>query len=288
MFRLLLTIVVFVGVTCMTQVPLQAKEKKDTVPMAILEPVIKHQGATEQYIGASQQKFNPQATFNYDLTQLQTKESKKHRWPFDILSENKVSDAYLAVVGTSEPKNIFFDQYRLIADKLGAGYVVSVTINELSAYRKTNTLLAMNGARASIQLTIYSRSKNQFVWQKSDTETSARGNLFGGGSLAQRERQALLNCMIKSLDPFAKGGRMKIGAPTVNVIATVTQVLNNDRVILDVGTTQSITVGDVFNSIESNAQIKIIQVFANGSIAEIIKGSPKVKEVFSPASNGGS
>jgi hypothetical protein len=53
-------------------------------------------------------------------------------------------------------------------------------------------------------------------------------------------------------------------------------------VLLDVGKGQNVSVGDVFKSVESDAEIKVIEVLENGSIAEVVTGAPKEKEVFKP------
>lgn len=56
-------------------------------------------------------------------------------------------------------------------------------------------------------------------------------------------------------------------------------------VFLDLGSSSNITTGTLFDSMESNAEIKVTSVFDNGSLVEIVKGSPHAGEVFKPASN---
>ncbi len=253
--------------------------------IAVLPPVIKVEGTRKENDKASQDKFNPAESVKRIMPRL-INEAKKKNWPLDILSAEEAQEGYLAVIGPAqaEKDEVKFNQLKPIAEKLGVRYVVRFTIIELTSYRKTNVFVPTAAARAGITLYVYDHDTNQYVWQIEKSTESAAGDLTANGSLSQRQDQALLNSVSRALEPFAKGERKNIGRPKNDLIANVQKVLADGKsVLIDVGSDKNVSEGDIFNSIESDASIKVTKVLSNGSIAEVIKGSPKDKETFKSA-----
>jgi len=253
--------------------------------LAVLPPVIKVEGTRKDNDQATQDKFNPAESVKRILPRL-ISEAQKKNWPLDIVSAVVAQEGYLAVVGPAqaEKDEVKFNQLKSIAEKLDVRYLLRFTITELTSYRKTNVILPTAAARAGITLYVYDRETNQYVWQMEKSSESAAGDLTGNGSLSQRQDQALLNSVSRALEPFAKGERRNIGRPKTDLIVNVQKVLADGKsVLIDVGTDKNVSEGDVFNSIESDAVIKITKVLSNGSIAEITKGAPKEKETFKSA-----
>ena len=255
--------------------------------VAILPPVISAHGQTQEYPVLGQDKFNIEDSF-HRVEKRFVNESKHRRWPFQIEDEATVEAAFSGATGTAytQKSQLPFNSLKGFADQIQARYLVQITINEETSYRKTNTLLAMASGRANINLAIYDAQSDSFVWQKEITAESSRGDYGHWGSLSARQDQALLNCMLRAIEPFAKGERMDIPRPEINVIATVKKVLEDGkRVFLDLGASSNIEAGTIFDSIESGSEIQVTSVFDNGSLAKIVKGSPHAGEIFKPASN---
>ena len=257
------------------------KDKKDDKPvLVVLSPIIR----TQQNAERSDKQLNPNALMPRILPRM-GKEAEKKKWPFQIVYVPDIEAAYLTITHSPRDpgKDYTFGQLKPLAEKVNARYLVSFAINELTGYRTTNTLQAMTKARTQIDVFVYDRETDEYVWQQSEQAESARASGFNAGSIGQRLEQAIINALTRSLEPFAKGERKKIGRPTANVVASVQRTLSNGtKVLLDIGKAQNVSVGDVFVSIESDCEIKIAEVLDNGSIAEIVKGTPKEKEVFKP------
>ena len=260
----------------------QDKHPAESYSIAILPPVVKTEGTRKNSFGESQDKFNPMDSVKRIFPRL-TAEGKKKKWPLEFSESEKTQDAFLAVMGAShtDKDDIKFNQLKPIADKLAVRYVVRYIITELASYRKSNTFLRTATARASITLYVYDHDTNEYVWQADRNDESSAGDFGGGGSLSKRQDQALLNAVSRALEPFAKGERKKIGRPKSDIIASIQKLLGDGKkVLIDVGSDKNVSEGDVFTSIESDAEIKIVKVLSNGSIAEVIKGMPKEKETF--------
>jgi len=175
-----------------------------------------------------------------------------------------------------------FDVLKPLSEKLGVRYLAFFAINQLTAFRTTKGTFMTNG-RANIEIFVYDHDVNDYVWQKTQDAKSSQFSAYNQGSLSTRLEVALLYALMDALKPFAKGERVKVERPVSNVIATVQKSLaDGKRVLLDIGKAQNIGIGDIFKSIESDAEIKIVEVLENGSIAEVTTGTPKEKEVFKP------
>lgn len=249
--------------------------------VGILPPLIK----TEQTSQTSDETLNPLSLMRTIIPML-AKEGQKRQWPFDFMPPSQLEPIYLGVVGKSASENVELNFYDLkpIAEKAKVRYLMRFTINELAAYHGTNTILPSNKARANVDLVIYDAEKDAYVWQDSIVAESQKSSArFLLGALSKRRDQALLSALSRTIDPFANGARKDIGRPEFNVIATVVKPLGDGKqVLLDVGKKSNVFAGSLFKSIESDAIIKVTDVLDNGSIAEVVNGSPKANEVFKP------
>lgn len=276
-------IVIPIFVILISQLVLANKKFADDSPkLAILPPSIKVEGTRKQHARDTQDKFNPMDAVKHVMPRIAS-ESKKKKWPLEIISGDETQEAYLAVMGESSTNSddIKFSKLKPLAEKLHVRYLVRYTITELSSFRKTNTILRMAAGRASISLYIYDHDSNEYIWQIDRSDESAAGDFGSLGSLTKRQEQALFNALLHTLEPFAKGERKKIGRPKSDIIVNIQKLLaDGKKVLIDVGSDKNVSEGDIFTSIESDAEIKIIKVLSNGAIAAIIKGMPKEKETF--------
>jgi len=262
----------------------QTWDALDRPSLAVLPPIIQREGETEQAPGHTQSKFNEADAVSRVMPRLIT-ESEAKKWPFQILPPEQVDPLSLATTGEDHrAAGLRFGQLKGLAEKAKVRYLLRFSIEELSSYRKTNTLQAMSSGRASVHLYIYDHDVNEYVWEASETATSARGDIGHTGSLSARQDQALLNALVRSVEPFAKGERKKIDRPKASAIVTVQKLLaDGQKVLLDLGGDKDIYVGAVLTSVESDATLTVTEVLANGSIATVTKGAPKEKEVFKTA-----
>lgn len=254
------------------------EENKPTI--VILPPVIR----TQQNAQRSDKQVNPNELMPRVLPRM-VREVEKKKWPFVVSNPKDIEAIYLkSAKSPRDPaKEYSFGLLKTIAENANTRYLVVFAINELTGYRTTNTLQAMTKARTQIDVSVYDHETDEYVWQKSETAESGRASYGNAGSIGQRLDQAMVNALTRALEPFAKGERKKIGRPTANVIATIQRILSEGKkVLLDVGKTQNVSVGDIFKSVESDCEVKVEEVLDNGSIAEVLTGMPKEKEVFKP------
>jgi hypothetical protein len=247
--------------------------------MGILPPAV----MTERSAKRDDESISPFALLKGVIPKFQ-KEASKKKWPFDIMAPEHLEPIYLGVVGTNATadQSLKFSHLKRIAERANVRYLMRITINELSSHWGTNTWIYSKKAKAGIEIYIYDAELNEFVWQDSENARSSKSSwLFGLGSFSQRRNQALLNALIRSTEPFAKGERKAIGRPGANVIATVQKTLNDGKkVLLDVGEDFQLQPGDELKSIESDCILRILEVMRNGSVAEVVSGSPQENEVF--------
>ena len=261
------------------------RNKKDTDTkdsdkpvMVILLPTVR----TQQNAQRNDDQVNPSDLVGRVYPRI-VKEADKKKWPFRIVNPESLESVYLSVSSTprNPEKDTPFGFLKPIADKLEARYLVSFAINELTGYQSKNTLQAMTKARTQIDLYIYDRETNEYVWQRSEKSESGRASAFGAGSIGQRLDQALVNAITRAIEPFAKGERKKIGRPVADVLVSVQKVIaDGKKVILNAGKGANLTEGDLFKSVESDCELRVIEVLENASIAEVVSGTPKVDETF--------
>ncbi len=256
--------------------------------LAFLPAIVVHQGETQENPVLTQNAFNPLDSYNRDVDRF-VMEARNRRWPFSIADSDAVDAACQAVIGNqlTSQTNYQFGQLKSIARRIPARYLVLVSITEITSYRKTNTFTAMAEGRASITLTVYDATQDAYVWQDSTTSSSARGDIFHSGSLSARQDQALLNCMLNALTPFAKGQREVIERPQCNAIAQVEQVIpDGSQVLINVGSGQDVITGMQFEALGSSLVVTVKKVFTNGALATYSGGTPSDGEPLVPkASN---
>jgi hypothetical protein len=257
----------------------QPQEAENKPVMVILPPVIR----TQQNAERRDDQVNPAELMSRVLPRME-READKKNWNLTIVNPPDMEAVYLSVTSTPRDpaKDYKFGHLKALADKLKARYLTSFAINELTGYQTRNTWTPMTKGRVQIDLFVYDRETDEYVWQRTEKAESGRG---GVANIGQRMDQAMVNALTRSLDPFAKGERKKLGRPVVNALASVKRTLaGGKKVLLDIGKEHNLTIGDILRSVESDAEIKVTEVLDNGSIAEVVTGAPKADEVFKPKS----
>lgn len=163
-----------------------------------------------------------------------------------------------------------------VARKLGARYVVSSEVRELTSYRASSFPLPRRGGRATVALTVYDAESKKFVYDETKTATSVRAQVFDTESLRQVQDQALFNAYRQALDPFAKNGvREELATASLKLVGTVRSVSGGKVALLDLGDSSGVQVGDVFESLDGAVVLKITEVLSNGALAEVVSGRPE-------------
>jgi hypothetical protein len=212
-------------------------------------------------------------------------EAKESAWPFEILAASKIMPIYISVRGSLQSTNadVKFSQLKTIAEKSDVRYLVKLKVNDLKSFTGYEGMLRRIIADADIEVTVYDRQTDEYVWQKKATERASRnkyGFPFTPSPNGVREK-ALLLALQKTLEPFAKGERQKIERPALKVVTIVEKMMEEGkRVTLDVGSNQEVVVGDIFASIESDSKVRVVEIQDKTAVAEVIGGSPKAREVF--------
>lgn len=227
---------------------------------------------------------------NPDESMLRISEriGKELKWPITVISYKESQNAQNIVSGYSatKPGKVRFRQLQLIADKLGTKYLVAITIRELNGMLSgKGGFSARRTGRANIDVMVYDRSEDNFVWQANVIDTSSKSTLFRSSAIAPRIDQALFNALSKALDPFVLNGkRMVIPKPSIGLVTNVKSVTPDGKtVLLDLDSGSDIQVGDEFLSLDGTKRIKITEVLQNASIAVTVSGSPSTGDVFKSA-----
>lgn len=242
--------------------------------VAILRPAIE----TVQQAGTDHMSTDPIESAERVLARLSREARGWKGWGgLAFIDYEDTVKAQDAVFGPSvaESDILKLKQLQKIAETLSARYIVSFKVNDLSAYHSGDMLLTRQGGRATITVTVFDNSVHRFVWQDTKTETSIHSGLIGGGS-AHYLDQALLNCLRTSLTPFARGETKAVQTKSTKVVAKITSLIKRgNTVLLDLGESSGITVGETLTSFDGQVTVKIVEVFVNGSCAEIVKGVPE-------------
>jgi hypothetical protein len=217
------------------------------------------------------------------------KDGEKQKWPFKIMTQETISGVYAAATGAERKpdEEIKFGDLKHLADKVGCRYIVVFTVTELtSRYFMAPSLLNATPAltaRAAIDLKVYDHDENKFIFRTTAWCETRHPQVASKDVGLRREQDGSLNgALTKAPTPFAKGERNTVETPKLNIVVTVSKVLTNGKLLLDAGRTQNVSIGMNLASIESDAVIKIVEVLDNGSVAEVVSGKPKEKEVFKP------
>lgn len=220
------------------------------------------------------------------LSRISKRIGKELKWPVSVIDYKDSQDAQSAIIGYSKakPGEIRFRQLQLIADKLGARYLVTMDIRELTGMISGFGVSERRTGRANIDVMVYDRSENNFVWQANAFDTSSKSTL-SGNALAPRIDQALFNSLSKALNPFVLNGQRKaITKPNIGLVATTKSVTPDGKtILLDLTSESGVIVDDEFVSLDGSKRVKVTEVLQNGSIATAVTGLPSVGDMLKSA-----
>ena len=215
---------------------------------------------------------------------------------------------------------VAFSDLKPLAEKIDCRYLVVFHVNELRGVSRDELFSHTLHARANVDLQVYDRDKDAYVWHTNKVSVTRHPQRPGKVGLRREEDGALNAALTAALEPFAQGERTRVERtrperrtaegntldesgvegrsdgrtldarpvegkpverPKLNMVVIVQKVLGDGRrVLVDAGRDYNVRVGDTFRSVESDLEIKIIEVLDNGSIAEVTAGSPKDREVL--------
>jgi hypothetical protein len=217
----------------------------------------------------------------------------KRKWPFRILPPDTVGKLVPAATGTDRKFTDEVDVAALkpLAEKIDCRYLAMFRVNELVGATRNELFSHTLHARAMIDLQVYDRETDAIVWQITQISETRHPMRPGNVSLRREQDGALNAALTKALEPFAKGLRTPVDPRPVaskslevqkaNIIIMVQKVLSDGkRVLLDAGKGSNLQVGDILKSVESDLEVKVVEVLDNGSIAEVTAGTPEDREVL--------
>lgn len=172
-----------------------------------------------------------------------------------------------------------------VARALNVRYVTYFTVKELGSYTSDRLIYKSKTGRATIALLVYDAQAKKYVWVDERTETSTRQQWVKGESLRERQDQALFNAIRKSLEPFIlEGKRRVVQTPSVGILATVQRVVKGGRqVVLNVGEASGLRTGETMRALDGGCRVRVIEVYGNGTLAEVVEGRPREADVFMTA-----
>lgn len=170
---------------------------------------------------------------------------------------------------------------KLIAQRLQCRYIVQSVVAELTGARSIR-LTAQRTGRVVIDIYVYDAVLGRYVWHDSRTQTSTRTDWYGASSLKQVQDQALLNALREGLEPFVlRGERREVAIKVGGVVANLKSIVKETgAILLDVGSEGKVYIGMEFVSLDGKCRLRIKEVLSNGSIAEVVEGTPEVGQVF--------
>jgi hypothetical protein len=212
------------------------------------------------------------------------RDSDDQHWPVRIINTEQIQPAIIAIVGSSFPvsKGLRFNQFKQIAAKADVRYLAMLTIYDLKSYPVMHLGLDATKAIAKIDLLIYDGANNEFVWQKTAHGETLKMNtlIFFRPNLEGLREKVLRDVLLQAFAPFFKGERMKLARPGASIVTLVKKLIDKERVFLDAGDATGIEIGDTLINEESGNELEIVEVFDNGCVAKIRKGSPTEGENF--------
>lgn len=202
-------------------------------------------------------------------------------WKVEVVDYGETLKAQARVNGPTNLRTPWrVSDLRRIAEALDAQYVAFYTVREFNGARTKELPSPRTTGRSHVDLTLYERASNRFIWQNQVIDTSTH---FGPHlSLGNRMDQSLFNALRKALEPAVLKGKTKpVATPAAAYVAVVKQIVSNGkRVLLDLGSGTDLAVGDVLVSIDGGTTLKVIEVLQNGSFAEVLRGRAKVDEAY--------
>jgi hypothetical protein len=279
MKRLLLGLLLIVT-TC--RVNAQDKTTESKLPsLAFVPPTVKLINVSLK----EDAQINPEQIMN-QVVQRVINDGKKKKWPFQMLPPIKISSVYKEVTGSDKEPTVAvrFNDLKALATRASCQYLVVFAVNELTSRYYSNFFGDRVTARAVLEVRVYDSDTNAYVYDVTyAAETDHPRELNKDVGLRREQDGAINKALTKALEPFAKGKRMVVTLPVANVLVTVQKVIKEGKaVILDLGKKSELSQGMILRSIESDCEIKITEILDNASIAEVLKGTPKDKEVFRP------
>lgn len=169
-----------------------------------------------------------------------------------------------------------------VARALDVRYVAYFTVKELGSYTSDRLVYKSKTGRATIALLVYDAQAKKYVWVDERTETSTRQQWLKGESLRERQDQALYNAVRKSLEPFVLEGRRRVvQTPAVGILATVQRIVKGGRqVVLNVGEASGLRTGETMRALDGGCRVRVVEVYGNGTLAEVLDGRPRESDVF--------
>lgn len=221
-------------------------------------------------------------------------DAKRLKWPLSFMPPDTISSVYEIVTGHERKpdEDIKLTDLRKLAERAMCRYIVVFRVKEVVAREDDGVVTGhvSSGAiqvrsyltaRASIDLKVYDKNEDKFVWQISKVcETKHRDRNSKNVSLRREQDGALNAALTQAIEPFAKGERKAVALPRLDIAVTVKKLLANGRVLIDAGRPQNVEADMTFTSVESETVIRIVDVLENGSIGEVVSGKPANGEVF--------
>ena len=211
-----------------------------------------------------------------------TADRKGEQWPFRLLPVNTIPDLLKAAGGYKNTRpDVAFSDLKQLAERARCRFLMLIRVKERTASFQRDLLTDTARARASVEITLYDHETDTFVWKGMGMQQTSHPKGLSEGGLRREADGALAAALMTALEPLAKGKRSSVPRAKANIVASVSRVLRGgNRVLLDVGRGQKVMAGDVFRSVESDCEVRITEVLENGSIARVVAGTPKEREVF--------
>jgi hypothetical protein len=204
---------------------------------------------------------------------------RKFGWKVEVFKYDEVIEAERSILSDLS-KVPTRSELASIASKLGANYIAYYTVQEFTGARTRGGLFGGRvTGRASITITVFDSSLGKLVWQKQLIATSRADE---DSSMGKRMDLALHDAIRQGLDPFlVRGETASVASSSRNFVASVKKVMEDGAsVLLDLGAGSNLSKGDIFVSLDGKTKIRILEVFQNGSTAQLIEGSLSEGQIF--------
>jgi len=256
-----------------------ARQKAEERPlMAVVPPTVRIINVSQ----GEDAQVNPDQIMSQVIPRVANDAARK-KWPFRILPPDTAGRAYAAATGHDRGPTdpVQFADLKPLAEKIDCRYLLVFHVNELASASHDELFSHTLNARANVDLSVYDREKDAYVWQTNKVAETHHPMRPGNVGLRREQDGALNAALTQALEPFARGDRKMVDRPKLNVVVIVKKVLaDGKRVLLDAGRDYNVRVGDVFKSVESDLEVRIVEVLDNGSFAEIVAGEAKDAEVL--------
>ncbi len=204
------------------------------------------------------------------------------KWEVQIVDYKDVKEAETDVFGQGEKIVPRKSTLKTLAKKLGVDYVVYCTVHEFTGYTSLGHFYGIGdhtGGRTNLTATVFDSSSGKLVWQSSEKAVSS-GSV--GTSISHRMDRSFYDALHKAVDPFFIDGKVTdVKSSSSGTVATIKKVIGDGKsVLLDIGASSDIAVGDELTSLDGKTKIKITKILDNGSLADVTDGAASEGEVF--------